>query len=136
RIVAALDYLDEKRMLDVKAEGVRHRYRVVQRPSDLDALSRRLHERTLRREANEVQRLQQVVDLIERDGCQVAALCAYFGEQREPCGHCSWCLNHRSPARLPPRAARSVDDAVQREARALRREFPRQLGDARAMARF
>jgi len=136
RIVTALDYLGEKRMLDVKAEGVRHRYRVVQRPSDLDALSRRLHERTLRREANEVQRLQQVVDLVERDGCQVAALCAYFGEQREPCGHCSWCLNHRSPARLPPRAARSVDDAVQREAQSLRREFPRQLGDARAMARF
>lgn len=133
RVIAALDYLGEKGMLELKAQGVRHRYRLLAKPDDLDALTARLHQRTLRREANEVQRLKQVVDLVERDGCQVAALCGHFGEEgRGPCGHCSWCLNGQTPSPLPKRAAVDADDAVWREAQALRREHRRGVHPAKA----
>jgi ATP-dependent DNA helicase RecQ len=100
RIIAALDYLGEKGMLDVQAAGVRHRYRLVRQPDDLAAVVKKLCERTQRHEADGLARIQQVVDLVEHDACQVAALGDHFGEQRDPCGHCSWCLNGKTPARM------------------------------------
>src|SRR5690606_12675348 len=50
RIVAALDYLGEKGMLDVTHEGIRLRYRRLKKPDDLGALARDLHQRTIDRE--------------------------------------------------------------------------------------
>jgi len=136
RIIAALDYLGERGMMEVKAAGVRHRYRTLKRPDDPDALAKKLHERTLRREDNELARLRQVVELVEHDGCQVAALSAHFGEQREPCGHCSWCLDGRRPAKMPARSGVSIDEDVWRRAEALRREHAAVLGNPRPLARL
>jgi len=136
RIIAALDYLGEQNMLDVQAAGVRHRYRICKRPDDLAALTAELHERTLRREDNELARLGQVVALIEANACQVAALSAHFGEHREPCGHCSWCLNGREPGTLPPRSDATFDESLWANASDLRKEHPQLLDNPRAMARF
>lgn len=136
RIIAALDYLGEKQMLIVEAAGVRHRYRVLKQPQDLAALAKELHDRTLNREASEVQRLQQVVDLVELDGCQVAALGAYFGDHCEPCGHCSWCLSGRMPVKLPVRPEVPIDDGIWGQIEPLRRSHPEILSDPRAIARL
>lgn len=136
RIIAALDYLGEQNMLDVQAAGVRHRYRICKRPDDLAALTAELHERTLRREENELARLSQVVALIEANACQVAALSAHFGEHREPCGHCSWCLNGREPVTLPPRSDATFDESLWANVSNLRQEHPQLLDNPRAMARF
>ncbi len=136
RIIAALDYLGEKQMLIVEAAGVRHRYRVLEQPQDLAALAKKLHDRTLNREASEVQRLQQVVDLVELDGCQVAALGAYFGDHCEPCGHCSWCLSGRKPAKLAARPEVPIDDGIWGQLEPLRRSHPEILSDPRAVARL
>lgn len=136
RIVAALDYLGEQNMLDVQAAGVRHRYRIRKRPDDLAALTAELHERTLRREESELARLSQVVALIEADACQVAALSAHFGEHRESCGHCSWCLNGQEPVKMAPRSDEAVNKAVWADASNLRQEHPQVLDNPRAMARF
>ncbi len=136
RIIAALDYLGEKQMLEVEAAGVRHRYRVLEQPADLAALAKKLHDRTLEREASEVRRLRQVLELIELDGCQVAALGEYFGEKREPCGHCSWCLSGRKPAKLPARLDVAIDKGIWGQLDALRRAHPDILSDPRAVARL
>jgi len=136
RIVAALDYLGEQHMLEVTAAGVRHRYRILQRPDSVKALAAKLYEHALRREESELARLQQVLALIEADGCQVAALSAHFGEQREPCGHCSWCLNDGKPVRIPARRKTEIDPAVWAEMETLRRQHPNVLGPARVVARF
>jgi len=136
RIIAALDYLGEQGMLELKSAGVRHRYTLLSRPQDLDALAARLHRRTLKREAGEIARLRQVTDLVEHDDCQVAALSAHFGEERPPCGHCSWCLNGRTPAELPKSRTPRIDEKVWREARQVRRQHAETLQDPRAMARF
>ena len=136
RLVRALDYLGEQKLLEVESSSVRHRYRWLKRPGDLDALAESLHERTLRRERREIERLGQVLELARRDGCQTAFLCAHFGETRdEPCGHCSWCLNRRA-AEIPPPPAVAIDDEVWREAAEVRQEQGEVLAEPRAFTRF
>ncbi len=137
RIVRALDYLHEQRLLEVKAEGVRSRFRRLKLPADLDAVARTLHERTLQREAREIARLHQVLELAAHDGCQAARLGEHFGETLgRMCGHCSWCLGGRRPARLLGRLAVTIDASIWRRAAALRAEQPSPLADPRAFARF
>jgi ATP-dependent DNA helicase RecQ len=61
-----------------------------------------LAQRFQRREEQEIQRLQDVLALAERQGCQSAALVGYFGERLEaPCGHCTFC-ERGQPQTLPP----------------------------------
>lgn len=144
RIIAALDYLGEKQMLEVRAAGVRHRYRVLMRPDDLHALIEKMVERTQRRERDELARLRQVVELVEHDGCQTAMLAQHFGEDREDCGHCSWCLGGNTPAKMPGHAghlgesgtAVPVDLGVVGQALALRQDHPAALASPRQVARL
>ncbi len=137
RVVGALDYLGEQQMLEVKSAGVRHRYRRLKTPSDLDALAKSLHQRTLNREAGEIARLHQVLELAALDQCQVSALAAHFGESLDDsCGHCSWCLHGKTSTPLPIRVATTIDDDVWRQAIALRQAQREVLSDPRAFARF
>ena len=74
RVVRALDYLAEQKWLELKTAGVRQRYQMRNRPSDLPALVKSLYDRVLQRESREIQRLRQVAQWVEQDACQVAAL--------------------------------------------------------------
>jgi ATP-dependent DNA helicase RecQ len=137
RVMRALDYLAERGMLTVKADGLRHRYRRLREPKDVDALSGELHRRTQQRETREIARLNQVMELAGHDGCQASRLGAHFGEPlAEPCGCCSWCANGQRPARLLPRPAPVIDPEVWRQAAALRAARPDVLGEPRPLARF
>lgn len=78
RVLRALDFLGEKELLEVRAAGVRHRYRMLKAPGDVNALARALHERMVAREEREIDRLHQVLELADHEGCQVSALCAHF----------------------------------------------------------
>ena len=72
------------------------------------------------------------------EGCQVNALVAYFGEQRdEPCGHCTFCVE--GVAQQLPEGARppGLDEVVDRRALAdLAATQPAALGLPRQRARF
>ena len=140
RVVAALDYLGEKQMLEVRAAGVRLRYRVADRPGDVQGLIDELVGRTRRHEANEIGRLRQVVELVEHAGCQVAKLAEHFGERREACGHCSWCLGggegEGGVARLAARQEAEVPPSVLAQVERLRQEMPEAMADPRQVARL
>ncbi len=137
RVVRALDYLAEQGLLEVEAAEVRHRFRRLRAPADLDTLAQDLHRRTLDREHRELARLQQVMELAGHDGCQVSRLGGHFGEPLpDPCGHCSWCLNGRKPIALLPRAEATIDTAIWREVADLRRSQPGPLAEPRALSRF
>jgi ATP-dependent DNA helicase RecQ len=137
RVVRALDYLGEQRLLELEAEGVRQRFRCLRRPEHPEGLAAELHRRTLDREKRELARLNQVVEWVRHRGCQVSQLGAHFGEPlAKPCGHCSWCLNGRRPAQLPPRTPCVIGDAQWREAVRVRSEHAEALGDPRAFTRF
>ena len=131
----ALDWLGEQQLLEVKVAGVRHRYQRLRQPDSLQALAAELYQRGLARERAEIQRLQQVLELVTLDACQSNALAAHFGERRtQPCGHCGWCL--RGKSELPPRRAPVIDEQILRAAEALRREQAQVLASPRLMARF
>ena len=137
RIVRALDYLSEQGWLELETQGTRNQFERLKMPDDLAALARQMHERTVQREASELSRLRDVVKLIEHDGCQVAALCQHFGEQRDtPCGHCTWCLNGGTAVQLSQTTAAPIDDKVLVQARELARKHLQALGDATLLARF
>jgi ATP-dependent DNA helicase RecQ len=91
----------------------------------------------LDREARELERLGQVVELAGHNGCQVSRLGEHFGEPlAAPCGHCSLCLSGRKPARLLPRPATEIAETVLRDAVQLARKHPDPLDDPRALARL
>ena len=135
RIVRAMDYLAEQRLIELRAEGVRQTYRLLEKPADLDALADDLFRRLVEREQREIGRLAQVLALAGRDGCQTAMLAEHFGERLEqPCGHCSWCTGGRKPVQLLPRREVLLNDRDWRRAIALAAENRDVLGEPRALA--
>lgn len=137
RMVQALEYLHQQGMLEVRAAGVRNPYRRLQAPTAIAALAEALFQRSLKREEREINRLRQVLELVQHDGCQVARLCRHFGETLEaPCGHCTWCLGGYTPQVVPPRAPHDIDAEIWQQVEALRREHTGLLSEPRAVARF
>jgi ATP-dependent DNA helicase RecQ len=138
RIVAALGYLEQRGLAEVRTADVRQRYTLLGRPNSLDDLVDRLVERFDRREGAETARVARVLSLVTHDGCQVNALVGYFGEVRaEPCGHCSFCLGREAQG-LPDAATPPALDSVVDEQKlgALRTAHPDALGAPRQRARF
>ena len=135
RLVRALDYLGEQEMLELKAAGVRNRYTRLRVPDNIEELAKHLHELSIKREQREIERLQQIVNWIELDSCQVRALCAHFGSPLpEPCGHCTSCLE--DAVTLKKRTNADVDETIVSDARALQAEHAEILSDPIAMTRL
>ncbi|MDQ6955077.1 MAG: C-terminal helicase domain-containing protein, partial [Mariprofundaceae bacterium] len=135
RIIRALDYLADQNMLAVKVSGVRNPYRLIKAPDDLMALADHLHQRALKREQSEISRLQQVLDLVGLEGCQVNALATHFDDPRQtPCGHCSWCL-HQTAAKSLVRIEPQINHEIWTQALKLRKEKAA-LHDVVSLVRF
>jgi ATP-dependent DNA helicase RecQ len=136
RIIAALTYLDEQGELDLKVAGVRQGYRIRQVPKDLEKLKESLIERFRAREANDVRRVHQVVDLAEEKGCIVRRLLSHFGEKLgRDCGHCGQCADPmREPGRLGAKLATPTFkmDLID----LVRRSEKKALASPRQVARF
>jgi ATP-dependent DNA helicase RecQ len=136
-VVRAMELLEEKGVAEVRAADARQRYHRLNEHENLDAIVEDLVEKFARREANEIKRIRDVLQLVENDGCQTNALVGYFGEARStPCGHCSWC--ERGAAKLAPsRALPPLDNVIgTSEVLALRAQHPAALGQPRQLARF
>ena len=92
RLVRALEVLHERGLIHLASSDVRQRYVRLRETENADELVSELTRRFDHREAREIERLGQVLEVIELDSCQTNALTAYFGEVRQaPCGHCSFC---------------------------------------------
>jgi ATP-dependent DNA helicase RecQ len=140
RIVRALEVLEQRGYGELQASEVRHRFT---RPGDaspnVGALTRELCQRFERREAREIERIEQVLALVRTPGCKTRALAAHFGELRDAdCGHCSGCVPSAAsvvtapvttPASGPPELdAGSITQLVRAHRGA--------LGHPRQLARF
>ncbi|MEI8281168.1 MAG: RecQ family zinc-binding domain-containing protein, partial [Armatimonadota bacterium] len=138
RVVKALEVLQDKGLIELRAAGVRDRFTRLVGPSETNRLVASLVEKFERREKSEIDRLQMVVDLVEQPTCQVNALVGYFGEKRKkPCGHCSFCLNSKvssiaSGAPLPEIGILVSQDQL----RELRHQNPQVLSSSRTIAKF
>jgi ATP-dependent DNA helicase RecQ len=136
RLVAALDDLGHQQMLDLKVTGVRNRYRRLRQPESHDALVDHLYDQGIQRERRELERLEQVVRLVDLRECQVAHLCRHFGTPLDrDCGHCSSCLSSPTLA-FGKRASGSVANDVAEQIRKHHAELEHQLPDRVQLARF
>ena len=137
RIVRALEIMEERGQIELRASDVRQVFSRLRPAEDADALTADLMNRFDARERAELGRLEQVVTLIETSGCQVNALVSHFGEKRrKKCGHCGFCESGK-PAKLPPAPARApIPETWKSEIQALRRAHPNALGEPRQVARF
>ncbi|HLK61593.1 MAG TPA: ATP-dependent DNA helicase RecQ [Chthonomonadaceae bacterium] len=138
RIVRALEVLEERGLAELRLSDVRQRYTRLREHEDPEALVTELTARFQRREAQDIQRVQDILALVTHNGCLTNHLIRYFGEPRtEPCGHCTWCLTQRAqtlPALYPsPPLPTGLDVAVFRQ---LRAEHAHALGHPRQAARF
>jgi ATP-dependent DNA helicase RecQ len=144
RVVRALEVLEQRGLGVLEASDVRHRFsRVDGAPVAVEPLVAELSARFARREASDIERIQQVLALARASGCITNALVAHFGEQRAaPCGHCSGCARSRSSATSAPAFAEVVPAEPvlsAADARALRDlvlEHPTALAEPRQLARF
>jgi ATP-dependent DNA helicase RecQ len=135
RVIRAIEVMEQKGLIEVKAGDVRTPYRTVESNADPKGIAAELVLRFQRREQQEIARLRRVVDLVEHDGCQVNALVGYFGEIREePCGHCSWCLHHEA-RRLTAFGGQSID-LEHDEVMALSQRCPAELQSPRHLAKI
>ncbi|HTQ08894.1 MAG TPA: RecQ family ATP-dependent DNA helicase [Fimbriimonadaceae bacterium] len=135
RVVRALEVMEERAMIELKAGDVRTPYTLRPGPHDADAIAEELVTRFQRREDQEIARLNQVVELVEHDGCQVNSLVAYFGQNRaKPCGHCTWCLT-KQRQRIPSSTAPPIH-IEEGEVVALYKRCPRELQSPRQIAKI
>ena len=138
RIVAALNYLEEKEVLKLQVTGVRQGYRLKRTDFDVAALTRTMQKRFDERERRDVRRLRQVLDFVNPEGCRTRFLLTYFGEDLgADCGHCDWCAGER-PGALPPSspALDSLEAQALSEVARLRAEHKEALAAPRQLARF
>jgi ATP-dependent DNA helicase RecQ len=135
RIVAALNYLEERGDLVVEATGVRQGFRRLRRPADRAVLVRSLAERFLLREAHDIARVRNVVSLAEQEGCLTHHLLDYFGEVRGDCGHCGGCDGAARKPLLPSKRWSPQPDDLAMVGR-LRAEDHAALRTPRQLARF
>jgi ATP-dependent DNA helicase RecQ len=122
----------------VRAADLRQKYHLLRPESDAASLVQSLQTRFDRREAAELHRIQDVLNLVEHDGCQTNALVGYFGEEREDdCGHCSFCRTQRRALLPPPAEHAPVETAIDRnQLKSLTALHPAALSTPRQMARF
>jgi ATP-dependent DNA helicase RecQ len=138
RVVAALDYLAERGWVALQVSDARQRFTRLTDEPDVERLAGELAARFERREAQEIARVAQVVELVTHAGCRTNFLLRYFGEAREaPCGHCTWCATGAATPLPPAPAPGPMEARVDRAALDdLARAHPGALGEPRQRARF
>ena len=136
RLVAALNYFEDRGDLILKVEGLRQGYRFVQRHDAPDRLAEIIHGRFEASEARDIERIAQVVKLASMKSCTVRATLKYFGESlTADCGHCDRCMGEHIPE-LPPAHEASLTDEDRAIITSLAQEGHAALATPRQMTRF
>ena len=136
RLIAAINFLEEQGALKLQVGGVRQGYRLTRSDIDLKSLAQTMVDRFAARERRDIERLQQVLKLVEHEGCRTRFLLAYFGESLNgDCRHCGWCAGER-PGKLPPASYRRPGPTEHQKLNDLRAESHEPLKSIRQVARF
>ena len=98
RIISALEYFDEKGLIELQARQTVDVFDILTQAFDLDELTARMHMLFKKKENLEIQRIHNMVRFFESDSCLSRKLAGHFGEnlEIENCGHCSYCTSGRA----------------------------------------
>ncbi len=136
RILKALNYLEEKGHLVLKATGIRLGYRRLREPEDPGRFGAELAEKFARRESLDIERIRRILEFARHRGCYTRHLLDYFGEQRDPCGHCGWCAGTRVDPPPPRTETGGLEGRAVELIGSLREEGHAALAVPRQIARF
>lgn len=136
RLVAAMNYLEERGDLTLKVGGLLRGYRRGPAITSTAALADLLHARFQRSEQRDVARIQQVIGLATLGTCSVRHVLEYFGEVlKHDCGHCDRCVGKARPI-LPPHVRPRVTPAHRNTIATVIAEAHEALRTPRQLARF
>jgi ATP-dependent DNA helicase RecQ len=95
RIIAALEYFDEKGWIELQAGTAVDVYDILAPTFGKEEVSEKLYTLFKRKEEHEIHRIHNMIQFFESNSCLSRRLAGYFGEniKKENCGHCSYCLN-------------------------------------------
>ncbi|MDB4943533.1 MAG: hypothetical protein JWP97_3067 [Labilithrix sp.] len=138
RVVRALEYLEQQGWAELRPSDLRHRFTRLADREDAPRLAEELAQRFDKREAGEMARVRQVLDLVTADACQSALLAQHFGETlSEACGSCTYCRTGHAQQLPAPHAVPPLPAGFDRAAFvSLREQQPKALRDPRQGARF
>ncbi len=135
-VVEAMERLASNGDLSLKVSGLRHGYRVVQRPEDPDVLADDLSRRFAEAEKRDLARIEGVLGLATTTECLTGRLLGYFGEELgAPCGHCDRCVGE-PVVPLPPAEPVVFSEADAAIVDSVRNEGHEVLSAPRQLARF
>lgn len=136
RIVKALDYLEERDWIELRVADLVHGYQKVKPLEDREAIIGALARRMKARETSEIERMDQVLELLAAKQCMAWRLSNHFGENLDSaCGRCTACLT--GPVEVGWNSVRrSIGKSAMRALEALRFDHPQQLATPRQQARF
>lgn len=97
RVIAALEYFDEKGLIELQAKQMTEVYRVLNLPAQESGLDLQLADYFANKQSAEIGRIHNMLSLFERPQCISYQLADYFGDTHAPvhCGHCSVCHGHQ-----------------------------------------
>ncbi|MCF6175672.1 MAG: RecQ family ATP-dependent DNA helicase [Victivallaceae bacterium] len=135
RIIAALNYLDEQRLITLKTEKARRLYRFLKTPDDRQLLIQKLTDKFRNSEKNNIERVQHLARISASGECLVRTILNYFGEDLgHNCGHCSSCEG--SGPQIFARQAGSITDQHAELIRNLVAENYESLATPRKLSRY
>ncbi len=92
RAVAALEYCDNLNLIELSVTRAIDMYRVNTVLIDITVLAEKMATHFTQKEAQEIRRINQMIDFFEQNNCLSSELSSYFGQKLpNPCGHCSVC---------------------------------------------
>ncbi len=137
RIVTALNYLSEQKLVELKVSNVINQFTRVKEFSHIPKLVASLEQRFAKREQADLERLHSIPKFFENQHCYTDALANYFGDiDVQNCGQCSYCLGQEirlPPAQSSPRLEQILEP---RSIKALVQANPDALSEPRQLARF
>lgn len=116
RVVAALEYLHEKNMLELSTSKITDVYAVDENLLNQASLAKELQQYFAEKEQAEIKRIAALVRFFELDTCLSFNLARYFDDQAAPqfCRHCSVCRGEVATLSYSSKAAWPADEYLRR----------------------
>ncbi|KAF5522946.1 ATP-dependent DNA helicase RecQ [Colletotrichum aenigma] len=102
-ITRKLDHWAESGVVKLQKSGVQNVFRLKKAlpksQPEIDAMIDNIDQEIIKKEKQDLQRVQDLVNLLTGTKCITRALAAYFADTThasvEECGHCTWCETHK-----------------------------------------
>lgn len=135
RIVKALNYLEEKNMINISVSGIRQVYRFKNKNTNIINLISQLQKLFIDREQNDIKMSENLINLLKHNGCKTQFLMEHFGEEIKQCGHCEYCIYKHNTI---PYSKKEYDfrDFDLSKVRDLKNEYPEVFASTRKITKF